>query len=67
MKKYLFLCLLGVTLLSCKKTVPPPTKAILSLPNNNEACTNGTILSPTLVQFCLNGQPHKMWNHTNLP
>jgi hypothetical protein len=48
MKKYLFLCLLGVTLLSCKKTVPAPTKAILSLPNNNEACTNGTILSPTL-------------------
>lgn len=51
MKKYLFFCLLGLIVLSCKKTpktVDPPTKAILSLPNNNEACTNGTILSPTL-------------------
>jgi hypothetical protein len=48
MKKHLFLCLLGVIVIGCKKTVPPPTKAILSLPNNNEACANGTILSPTL-------------------
>lgn len=53
MKNHLLLCLLGLALLSCKKptketVIDPPTKASLSLPNNNEACTNGTIISTTL-------------------
>jgi hypothetical protein len=39
-------------MLSCKKptkisVIDPPTKAILSLPLNNEACISGTIISPT--------------------
>ncbi|KQB99357.1 hypothetical protein [Pedobacter sp. Hv1] len=51
MKRYLFLCLACLTILSCEKTpevIDPPTKAVLSLPNNNEACISGTIISPTL-------------------
>lgn len=52
-KKYLLICLLGLAILSCKKSakgpvIDPPTKASLSLPNNNEACINGTIISPIL-------------------
>ncbi len=53
MKNQLFLCLLCLATISCKKpakepVIDPPTKATLSLPNNNEACTNGTIISATL-------------------
>lgn len=50
MKKYLYISLLCLAVLSCKKSVKvidPPTKAILSLPLNNEACITGTIVSPT--------------------
>ena len=51
MKKHLLLCLLCLAVISCKKptkVIDPPTKATLSLPNNNEACTTGTIVSGTL-------------------
>ncbi len=50
MKKHLLLCLLCLVVISCKKPkkIDPPTKATLSLPSNNEACTSGTIVSPTL-------------------
>lgn len=51
MKKNLLLFLLCLAVISCKKPVKvidPPTKAVLSLPANNEACTSGTITSPTL-------------------
>jgi len=51
MKKHLLFCLLCLAVISCKKPVKvinPPTKAVLSLPANNEACTSGTITSPTL-------------------
>lgn len=51
MKKHLLLCLLCLAIISCKKPVKvidPPTKAVLSLPTNNEACTSGTITSATL-------------------
>ena len=39
-----------LALLSCKKPVKvidPPTKAVLSLPLNNEACISGTVISST--------------------
>lgn len=51
MKKYIFLYLVCLVAISCKDkpgVIDPPTKAVLSLPNNNEACTSGTIVSPTL-------------------
>ncbi len=50
MKKHLLLLLLCLSVLGCKKPkkVDPPTKAVLSLPSNNEACTSGTIVSTTL-------------------
>lgn len=51
MKKHLLLFLLCLAVLSCKKPVKiidPPTKAALSLPANNEACTSGTPVSSTL-------------------
>ncbi len=51
MKKHLLLLLLCLSALSCKKpakVIDPPTKAVLSLPANNEACISGTITSPTL-------------------
>jgi hypothetical protein len=51
MKKYLLLVLLSLALVSCKKPVKvidPPTKAVLSLPLNNEACISGTVISTTL-------------------
>ena len=49
MKKHLLLILLCLAVISCKKPVKdPPTKAVLSLPLNNEACTSGTVTSPTL-------------------
>ena len=50
MKKYLTICLFCLTILGCKKPVKvidPPTKAVLSLPLNNEACISGTIISST--------------------
>ena len=52
MKTYLLIFLLCVATISCKKkpieTINPPTKATLSLPANNEACTSGTISSSAL-------------------
>lgn len=51
MRKHLLLCLLCFAVISCKKTPKPaipPSKAVLSLPANNEACTSGTIVSPLL-------------------
>ncbi|WP_379087347.1 hypothetical protein [Pedobacter sp. UC225_65] len=51
MKKYLFICLLCLVVIGCEKTpkvIDPPTKAVLALPNNNETCISGTIISPTL-------------------
>lgn len=49
MKKHLLYYLLCIVALSCKKPTPePPTKSVLSLPANNEACTTGTVTSPTL-------------------
>ncbi len=41
------LLLLILCVFACKKNkpVPPPDKAALSFPNNNEACTAGTIIS----------------------
>ena len=51
MKKHLLLLLLCLAVFSCKKTIKvidPPTKAVLSLPANNEACTSGTVTSPIL-------------------
>ena len=48
MKKHLLLFLLCLAVFSCKKTVNPPTKAVLSLPANNEACTTGSPISATL-------------------
>ena len=51
MKKYLFICLLCLVVISCEKTpevIDPPTKAALALPNNNETCISGTVISPTL-------------------
>ncbi len=51
MKKHLLVFLLCLAVISCKrpeKVIDPPTKAVLSLPANNEACTSGTITSPTL-------------------
>jgi hypothetical protein len=50
MKKILLLCFLSLAVLGCKKNkkpIDPPTKAVLSLPNKDEACTSGTIISPT--------------------
>lgn len=49
MKNRLILFLLCFAILSCKKAakIQPPTKAILALPSNNEACINGTIISAT--------------------
>lgn len=51
-KKHIFLYILLSAILSCKKpkepVINPPTKAVLSLPINNEACTSGTIISATL-------------------
>ena len=51
MKKHLLLFLICLAVFSCKKiikAIDPPTKAVLSLPANNEACTSGTVSSPTL-------------------
>lgn len=48
MKKHLLFCLLCLVAISCKKPAKAPTKAVLSLPANNEACISGTITSPTL-------------------
>lgn len=51
MKKHLLLFLLCLAVLSCKRTpkvIDPPTKAVLSLPANNEACTSGAPVSSTL-------------------
>jgi len=49
MKNHLILYLLCLAILSCKKPakIEPPTKAILSLPSNNEACISGTTISAT--------------------
>ncbi|HTE01641.1 MAG TPA: hypothetical protein VK668_20275 [Mucilaginibacter sp.] len=49
---YLFLFILCISTLGCKKTKPPkpdytPSKAVLLTPANNEACYSGTPTSPT--------------------
>ncbi|RZK49526.1 MAG: hypothetical protein EOO99_05920 [Pedobacter sp.] len=52
MKKLLLVFFLSLSFFACKKSDPPvepPTKATLSLPANNEVCTNGTIVSNTVM------------------
>ncbi len=46
-KALLLMLVLGMFACKKNKPVPPPTKAVLSFPNNNEACTIGTIISST--------------------
>lgn len=46
-KALLLMLVLGMFACKKNKPVPPPTKAVLSFPNNNEACTTGTIISTT--------------------
>jgi len=51
MKKHLLLLFVCIAVISCKKptkVIDPPTKAVLSLPANNEACTTGTPVSASL-------------------
>ncbi|MCY1533500.1 hypothetical protein D9M68_688290 [compost metagenome] len=51
MRKHLLLFVLCLAVVGCKKpkkAIDPPSKAILSLPANNEACTTGTVVSAAL-------------------